>query len=462
MKKRKIILNKLRCCSLILALSLFVSSCGGGGGGGGGSLSKENILISDGSQREWTFVVYMAADNDLEGDAMRNFNQLEAVQSLNSNKISIIVLIDRTPGYDSTDGDWTDTRLYEVKPDPEGINTKIVSKRLECSALELTEDGTKELDMSDYRILSSLVSFAKTKYQAKNYGLIMWGHGTGWRNRSSSRAFAIDDTTGSSSAMPVAQMRVALEGKGLSVIGFDTCFSAVLENIYELKNCASSIIGTPGLTPGSGWEYSSLFSSFVAGSMTQSRFEDCVINSYKAQYSTASGTAVSVIDTAKVENVFICLEDLSETLAGCITDMQSRNTALSFCMNASRGYGSSTFPSDWFLSIYDFSRDLSNYPEKFSSSSSEQVIIKTKADNLNAAVCNTVKKSWSADGNNKPLGVHFIPLTGFATPASRHSDAYMKGTSVLYKPQFVVDSKWWVPSTPVSQSFLDKLFYTSY
>lgn len=448
-----------------MAVSLVLASCGGGGGGGGGGsagLSKDNILITDGNRRKWTFVIYMAADNDLEGEAMRNINQLEAVSSMNSNKISVLVLIDRAPGYDSTDGDWTDTRLYEIQHDPAGVNTAVVSKRLACPALEITEDGSKELDMSDYRVLGSVLSFARSSYQAENYALIVWGHGTGWRSAGSSRAFAVDDTTGYSSSMPVSQMRVALSGGGLSFVGFDTCFSAILEVCYELKNCASTVIGTHGLAPGSGWNYEQLFTAFAAGDMSLASFEDCLLSSYQAQYASASGTAVSVIDSSKIQAVFSAFESLSETLSGCIINASIRNAALSFFINSSAGYGSTSFPSDWFISLYGFAERTAASAGIFSTDAAVQAEIQAKADVLKDAVSAAVTKSWSADGIAKPLGVHVVPLTGFSTPASRHSDAYMKGTSVLYKPQFVTDSVWYVPSQPPAQSLLDKIFYVDF
>ncbi|NLK46675.1 MAG: hypothetical protein GX297_08510, partial [Treponema sp.] len=86
--------NKIQFFLILMFFAII--SCGGGGGG---ALSKENILITDGNKRLWTFVIYMAADNDLESEAMRNLNQLEAVSGLNTNKISILVLIDRNPGH---------------------------------------------------------------------------------------------------------------------------------------------------------------------------------------------------------------------------------------------------------------------------------------------------------------------------------------------------------------------------
>ena len=56
-----------------------------------------------------TLMVYMAADNDLESYALSNLKDMEkAVYE----KMNVLVLLDRAEGYDQTDGDWTDTRLF--------------------------------------------------------------------------------------------------------------------------------------------------------------------------------------------------------------------------------------------------------------------------------------------------------------------------------------------------------------
>jgi len=62
-------------------------------------------------ERKWTYVVYMAGDNELEGRAVEAVNEIEAVNWRGAD-VSVLVLIDRTAGYDATDGDWSGTRLW--------------------------------------------------------------------------------------------------------------------------------------------------------------------------------------------------------------------------------------------------------------------------------------------------------------------------------------------------------------
>ncbi|HBG35542.1 MAG TPA: hypothetical protein DDW88_00550, partial [Treponema sp.] len=61
---------------------------------------ESNLVVENFQKKEkaWIFLVYMAADNDLESAAIRDFNELEAAQ-FDRAKISILVLLDRSPFY---------------------------------------------------------------------------------------------------------------------------------------------------------------------------------------------------------------------------------------------------------------------------------------------------------------------------------------------------------------------------
>ena len=70
---------------------------------------------------KWTFMVYMAADNDLEPEAINDLNEMELIGS--TDDVNILVQIDRIYGYVSPDPDWTLTRRYRVTKDS---NTAVI------------------------------------------------------------------------------------------------------------------------------------------------------------------------------------------------------------------------------------------------------------------------------------------------------------------------------------------------
>ena len=76
-----------------------------------GTLTIEHSV----AQKQWTFLVYLVGDNNLEGAGIDDLNEMEQVGS--SDQVNIIVQFDRIAGYDSTNGDWTSTRRYYATQD---------------------------------------------------------------------------------------------------------------------------------------------------------------------------------------------------------------------------------------------------------------------------------------------------------------------------------------------------------
>ena len=296
-------------------------------------------------RRSWTIVMYMAADNDLESAAILDINEMEAAD-IEGSGITVLALIDRAEGYDGTNGNWTDTRLYEIKHDEDGLNGNIISERISCNTLGLLKDADSELDMADPNVLHNVLRFAQKQYPASEYGLVMWGHGTGWRGGtvaataeagaagstrsygtvvatdatssaaisggtpSGYRAFAIDDY--SASYMTISQVHDAISKlpKKLGFIGFDTCYGALLESAWEFRNDAQFMVGSENIVPSNGWNYQIFLDSAAA--------ETC----QNATDSTAAQAQASsrAVQTSQVMRAAASAGDAgspAETLADC-------------------------------------------------------------------------------------------------------------------------------------------------
>ena len=74
-----------------------------------GTSETQDLFIHD--KTEWTYALYMAADNNLERFALKNIKEIK--ENLGTQKINFIVLLDRTSGYDKTEGNWTDTKILQ-------------------------------------------------------------------------------------------------------------------------------------------------------------------------------------------------------------------------------------------------------------------------------------------------------------------------------------------------------------
>ncbi|MBQ3671674.1 MAG: hypothetical protein II921_09425 [Treponema sp.] len=83
----------------------------------GGAVKAPKPEPESSGNAEWTFIVYMAADNNLESAAISDLNEMEEARSFLSAGNTILVLLDRASAFDATNGDWSDTRLFRVASD---------------------------------------------------------------------------------------------------------------------------------------------------------------------------------------------------------------------------------------------------------------------------------------------------------------------------------------------------------
>ena len=405
-------------------------------------MTPSSFSVTKKSKKEkLTLLIYMASDNDLEKYALANLKQLERAET---EGINVLVLMDRSEGNDETEGNWTDTRLFEVIYDS-GSGSSIKSRRLNCPELGLSAASETELDMANPEVLKKFIEFGKTSYEAEKYALIIWGHGSGWK------AFAIDER--SDSYMTVRELAQAVRGQDLCVIGFDTCFGGVIENIYELKDCADYTVAAPGVTPGGGWNYKKLLESLSQ--------EDFSAENIAAGMSISSSeeAPAEIFVNQKLKGLFEAFENFSKALAQTINDDDSRNAVFS-SLNAIKSYSYKSSPCDIYLDIYS----LAAFYE--SDSSPE---IAGAAATLKQAVEAAVLESGSVNAagvvipGSYGIGVHFIPRSQSGALAASHSVDYIKDAGRTDQNAFIKESLWWVPSKGgASGSLLDKLFYTSF
>lgn len=384
-----------------------------------------------------TLVVYMAADNDLESHAIAN---LKAMEHANVQNMNVLVLLDRAEGFDETNGDWTDTRLFELEHDDTDGNL-IVSKRLSCPILGLSNRIETELDMGNPSVLWNLLTFAKNNYESEKYALIIWGHGTGWRysntGSSSSRAVAVDDRTGS--YMSVHDLGRAVKGKELCVIGFDTCFGGVFENVYELKNYADYTVASPGISPSGGWDYKRLLEDLSESNFFAKTIADAMADS--------ASSDITIFNNIKLSTLMNDIEGFSKALADSIRNNTSRKNVYDRLMQI-KSYTYSQYPCDLYLDIYSMAEAY-----------------KQNSDSAVAAAAGKLMKSVNSTattpGSSKAaIGIHLIPKTGTGTTAAVHSSDYIKDADNADQCQFIKESLWWVPTKGgESGSLLDRLFY---
>ena len=206
-------------------------------------LPRRNSAQETGPKAEWTLMMYMDADNDLELDQMEDLKEMLAAGS--SADVNIVVLADRHPAGDGRKftnepvanlKNWTSAKLLYVK-----------HNELE----ELADWG--EANMGDAATLKKFLQTVTKEYPAKKYGIIFEDHGTGWPGA------CADDTNGgdmlTNEEIAASLKEVTGSAGKFELIGFDACLMGNLEVAKAMAPYGHAMVASEELEPGSGWNF---------------------------------------------------------------------------------------------------------------------------------------------------------------------------------------------------------------
>jgi len=180
----------------------------------------------------WTFLMYLDGDNDLEKNTIQMLNRLEKGIK-NTEKINVLVLIDKNNNLSKSKQDFTDTRLYLVKPNK---NRKINSL--------LLNDISGELNMGDGSTLEEFIKFGLNYFDSDHYFLNLYNHGAGIYGMCS-------DWTNDKDRLLINEIQEAISNalneshiSKFDVISFCACNMALIEVAYELRNLTNYFIAS--------------------------------------------------------------------------------------------------------------------------------------------------------------------------------------------------------------------------
>lgn len=427
-------------------------------------LSMDEIASPGIKSRQWTILVYMAADNDLEAAALEDLCEME-VSKLNTEVTSVFVLLDRSNTHDTSNGNWSGTKLYKLKTGRSRQCRTIISEEINCEDLGIYTDVNTELDMSSGYTLAKALNYIKRQFPSDYLGLIMWGHGTGWRNKENNddcyKGFAYDKSSGS--YMTLKQLgdciESALNGDKLDLLGLDTCFGAEIEVMYELMDKAKYAVGTEGLQLLSGWNYENIFNRFsYSYDKSPKNFINICIEDFSIEYDLSSYASIAGIDMSYMRNYFLCFDEIMKIVAKNINNKNIRDNLFNSlykpvnCKTQVFGYGD--IDSDIYLDIDSLMNTcLGIFPENNE--------LSEKINEFKQIRANCIFKNWSSESLEGGLGVYFGTLTAGNLIGKTHDKSYWHG-SVIEQIKFVKDSSGYVPGQIEMNSFLDKLFYYDY
>jgi Clostripain family len=300
------------------------------------------------TQAEWTIMIFMNGDNNLEFYAIQDF--LEMARVSDDPRVNVVIQFDRgAPAVndDKSFGDWKQTLRFRMR------------RGLEPTVANAIED-LSEVDMGEGIALKNFITWVKGNYKANRYMLIIWDHGQGWRLpyttalnleirspsllsiktsnvsratanvaamasvenfrryslrvelvitaeeevrpqisilpptqaiESTLRAVSHDETSGHQLFNGEIQQTLqevqqdSPRDERLHLIGFDACLMSMVETAYAMRKVAKVMVASEELEPGEGWDYSVWLQRLVDNpAIDETVLGNILVTSYKDTY----------------------------------------------------------------------------------------------------------------------------------------------------------------------------------
>jgi hypothetical protein len=260
------------------------------------------------AQKEWTFLLFLNGNNNLDYFGAYNINQMEEVGS--NENLNMVVQW-------ASIGKRTTKRLLVTKDN----DTKNVTSK--------TIEDLGNIDMGDYKQLVNFIEWGAKNFPAKHYMVAVWNHGNGWQilnlgAGAITRDISYDDNTGNkitTEELGLAMSEAAkIIGQPIDIYGSDACLMAMAEVASEMKDSVSYFVGSQDLEPGYGWPYNTFMKRWAANpKATPAEVSTYLSEEYIKAYSGGiygkEDVTFSSIDMSKYGAFTESLKNLSQSLA---------------------------------------------------------------------------------------------------------------------------------------------------
>ncbi|MFX1507454.1 MAG: clostripain-related cysteine peptidase [Promethearchaeota archaeon] len=345
-----------------------------------------------GSKPQWTFMVYLDADNNLDYYGYQNVDAMSTVGS--SQEINIITLWDK---YDDV------ANLYKItKDEPEIVN-----------GFPLT--GT-EVNMGDPDTLETFVSYTMKHFRANHYVLVLWDHGDDFRG------CCWDDHP--EDHLTHQEICQALSGVQLDILAFDACVEGMIEVVYEYVYDSKGpqidyVVATEGYVPAWGYPYDIILADLADNpEMSAFSLSKVMVNDYIAYYETLRPASrlveLASIDMTYIDTIVHQVGELTDTLETMLKEDDSDSVHETIAEARGEGnLGWSQYGWDAFIDLPTFVKSLGGIPEAVTLYNTLATAIYVK----------TTEPMKSAEG----LGIFFPnSFSSFQNNVFWHGEDYLK------------------------------------
>lgn len=279
--------------------------------------------------------------------------------------MKVLVLFDRNGSYATTPVQWTETRVFDVT---KGVTAE--PKNALDYSMNPKPAKWPELNMGDPETLRQFVTWGRFTYPSDRTAVVVWDHGDGFRlamerminmaarsewsslqgelesfegpsYRSSSHDETDDDKLYNLETENALKASNADCKAPIDVLGFDCCLMAMVETAFAVKECASVLVASQELEPGSGWQYDDwLLKLNKKPAMTPQQLGSMLVDSYKKACSTSAtlyptGT-LSAMELSHSDAVATSISNLADEL---MKDLKSNSASVERARAKCQRYG---------------------------------------------------------------------------------------------------------------------------
>jgi cysteine peptidase C11 family protein len=298
------------------------------------------------TKKPWTFMVYMAGDNNLDPDGVKDLKEMKRVGSTAA--LNVVAQFDRASGQAAK-------RFY-------------IRKGGTVAADAVANLG--KINTGDPKRLMDFIKWGVKEYPAERLALVLWNHGQGWddtdiyadeRHRSlrrlatgpirhalfhapvrrtlasatrdpRARAILLDDSAKDfldnlEMKKVMAATRKLLKRK-VDVFGMDACLMSMAEVGYQVCESADFAVGSEQTEPADGWPYTVILGELAKKpGMTARDLSALIVEKYIASY-TSDAVTQSACDLSKAEALASAVAGLASALQANINDAATRQRIL--------------------------------------------------------------------------------------------------------------------------------------
>ena len=254
-------------------------------------------------QARRTVVVYMSAENNLSGYLQSDINEIIRGRQQAPANDNLVLFVDRAS---STE------KPYIAKVTADGKQEKLY---------EYSEDFLASDPERMAEVLKRCINLCPA---TEDYGLVLWGHASGWIIEKDSvahnnfqvsslsnahtprRAYGVDSGNNTATLkgtwLNIPSLRQALKQVGMTwkFIFCDCCNMVNVETAYELRDATPYLIGSPAEIPGDGAPYTTLVKDFFK--YDDKEMYTSICDDYYAQIDDIGGrTPMAVVKTNQLK-----------------------------------------------------------------------------------------------------------------------------------------------------------------